>query len=939
MKGETYRDVIAGVGVDEEAIAEQELLVAALMEGADLARRRARDFFNFVLRHEKTNAQLTCAPHQRLVFDFIEAHPRCVLRLPVGTSKTFLVTAQTMFLLGTDQTSRGAIVSATQNQAMKPVSMVRDYIESSHELRLVFPKLRKSIRKTDTWSQESITVDRPAGIRDASLRAVGLDGAIDGSRLNWIVIDDILNRENTATKASREKVYEWFDTSVLSRIDPDGGRIVVCNTPWHPDDLTYKLEAAGWPTLTMDVEGNIVIANCGDDCMGCHGTWDSDEIVGSARPGEIYRLTAHLELQNDLGLVIAETQPLWPDRYSWETIRELREGSGHEIQRFNSLYMCVCRSEETAKCKIEWIERCKANGVGTTVAASYAGSGLTITGVDLAVGKGAQYDFTAYFTFEQLEDGRRRILDVEFGQYDAPTIVSKLIDKSQKYKSLVMVENNACFVPGTPVLTKRGYVPIESVEAGDEVWTHRARWRRVIERTDGTARIACEARARGSLPVKTTPNHWFWLREAGRAPGRAGGEHRPIGDPTWVSIGFPEKQAYAAIAIPRWDKEEARLVVGDRAFDVDEELALAIGLFMAEGHATKRQVFFTFARHEEHLAAFVTRILRRLSNGAIGRTLGDGTLRVRVSDTALARLFKRFGKSEKKRPPIEWYGWPLVVRLAMVRGWLMGDGCVRTNNAKTEWPRPFLSGASISRDWMLFARTALLESGYRATLGKSESRPSVIAGRTLNRRSIFTIALPTEDSSVLRQEMKSAVERAHWPSIPWTGRRSNASVVLDGEHAWARVVGPTPGGPFEEYNGPVFNLVVDEDESFTVDDYVVHNAQDYIRQFVLAKNASVPVKAHTTGRGKAHPEYGLEGLFIEMMNGAWIIPCSSTGAVAPGVAKWIEECLYYRPEKHPGDVLMASWLGVELARQLGFSAGARRGGGQTLGLAASLLAR
>lgn len=36
------------------------------------------------------------------------------------------------------------------------------------------------------------------------------------------------------------------------------------------------------------------------------------------------------------------------------------------------------------------------------------------------------------------------------------------------------------FTPDSPVLTRRGMVPIRDVMVGDEVWTHRSRWRRVV---------------------------------------------------------------------------------------------------------------------------------------------------------------------------------------------------------------------------------------------------------------------------------------------------------------------------------------------------------------------------------------------------------------------------------------------------------------------------
>jgi hypothetical protein len=412
---------------------ELDLATASVLWHAEKASTDAKEFFAFVMRQEHTGATVECAPHQRVLLDFVTAHPMCVIRMPVGTSKTFCMAAITLHLLGQDVSSRGAIVSATQAQAMKPLSMVRDTIETSDALRLVFPNLRRSTRKTDSWTITEITVARPPGIRDPSLLAVGIDGALSGARLSWCVVDDILDRENTATPAGLQKVHEWFDSTVLSRLDPDGGRCVVTNTPWNPDDLTYRLEAAGWPTLSMDVAGNLKITNAPD--------FDTDDIVPSAREGEVYRLAQHDEPRNASGEVYEESVPLWPTRYSWEQIEALR--TKHLPHRFNQLYFCICRADDTARCKTDWIDRCKAHGRGITLVTEYNGANTTFTGVDLAVGKGASYDATAFFTFEHLPDGKRKILDVEFGQWDAPTIVSKLIDKAQRYKSIVRVENNA----------------------------------------------------------------------------------------------------------------------------------------------------------------------------------------------------------------------------------------------------------------------------------------------------------------------------------------------------------------------------------------------------------------------------------------------------------------------------------------------------------------
>jgi hypothetical protein len=89
-------------------------------------------------------------------------------------------------------------------------------------------------------------------------------------------------------------------------------------------------------------------------------------------------------------------------------------------------------------------------------------------------------------------------------------------------------------------------------------------------------------------------------------------------------------------------------------------------------------------------------------------------------------------------------------------------------------------------------------------------------------------------------------------------------------------------------------------------------AQDFIIQFARATSA-VPVRAFTTGRNKAHPEFGVESLAAEMAAGKWIVP-SAGGRPSPEVEAWIQELLFYDPAAHTGDRVMASWFAREGAR-------------------------
>lgn len=351
-----------------------------------------------------------------------------------------------LYKLQQDVTLRGAIVSATQTQAEKVLRVVKDYIERSWRLKAVAPDLKPSTRTGDPWTQTTIVVERPPGIKDPSLVAFGMDGPIIGSRLDWIVVDDILTPENTLTQEQRQKVVKWFFTAVVSRL-VKGGTLVVCNTAFHPEDLLHELRKRGFPTLRMDVLGNVYVY--GDTEFGLEGQPGAEDLR-DATPNDGPQLAD--EGSQPLRLVGNDHEPpgrrtLWPDRYDEQRVEtDLRPN----IQ-FNQLYMNMPRDDSQAMCKVEYVDRCKevARSFGVY---GFTGGGshyrerrdaYTFTGVDLAVARGEENDYTSLFTFEVRTTGHRVILDIEYGRWAGKTIVEKIARKHKDYDSIVAVENNA----------------------------------------------------------------------------------------------------------------------------------------------------------------------------------------------------------------------------------------------------------------------------------------------------------------------------------------------------------------------------------------------------------------------------------------------------------------------------------------------------------------
>ena len=73
------------------------------------------------------------------------------------------------------------------------------------------------------------------------VRAVGVGAGITGYGANLIIIDDPVRSRADANSANyREKVWDWFNDDVTTRLEPDG-KIILIQTRWHEDDLAGRL--------------------------------------------------------------------------------------------------------------------------------------------------------------------------------------------------------------------------------------------------------------------------------------------------------------------------------------------------------------------------------------------------------------------------------------------------------------------------------------------------------------------------------------------------------------------------------------------------------------------------------------------------------------------------------------------------------------------------
>ncbi len=93
---------------------------------------------------------------------------------------------------------------------------------------------------------------------NGGLTAVGVGGALTGMGADLLIIDDpVKNDAEANSSVQREKIWDWFNATALTRLEPDGICILVM-TRWHEDDLVGRLirennrpDAQKWELLNL----------------------------------------------------------------------------------------------------------------------------------------------------------------------------------------------------------------------------------------------------------------------------------------------------------------------------------------------------------------------------------------------------------------------------------------------------------------------------------------------------------------------------------------------------------------------------------------------------------------------------------------------------------------------------------------------------------------
>jgi HK97 family phage portal protein len=415
---------------------------------------------------------------------------------------------------------------------------------------------------------------------------------------------------------------------------------------------------------------------------------------------------------------------------------------------------------------------------------------------------------------------RGRVVVFENDEFEEPMIVQQSAEEMQYIEGRRLSREEVCFAPGARIMTGNGFTPIESIKVGDTVLSHRGRFRPVtavmVRRHNGDM---IRVQARSLNEVLVTDNHPFLVQRITQT--RSKTQHRD-GPAEWIAAGeitgrrrqrdgaFARGE-YQALTIPRlqatgpgtvdlarWARSSSsitaetvsggsngRAIPVPRIVKASYELGWLVGLFVADGSATDHQVCWYLGPREDHLAQQIRMYVRNVFgvDTAIRRT--GSVIRAIVSSRPLADFFDQFGHRAPRKHLSEWcLTESQEFREGIINGIGVGDGHEAAGRMR-------VATTSLTLAWQL--RLLLWAAGHHSIMTADSRRTYQIEGRCGDRAELWEISWSIDDAG--RYTLHGG----------------------DFEHFYVK------SAVSEKYSGPVYNLSVQDDESYVTEGGTVHN--------------------------------------------------------------------------------------------------------------------
>lgn len=418
-------------------------------------------------------------PHHREITAALQDDSKKELLIiaPPGSAKSTY--ASQIFLpqyIGLHPERAAILLSSSSSQSIKFSTDIRSVIVANEKYKEVFPEIQVDPLKGE--SREQIYVQRQQQYPHPNLFSGGMKSSkVLGSRAHLIVVDDPTTEVLARSELELSNQKSWFESTLMTRLIPDVGRVIVILTRWHNNDLASML----MNKLNFEV---LHMPALGDE----HGAYvdympplitkenlakmvNTDDIVTVNTDDPLTGLPQHLlddyqrrleelydkERANGFRVDIAYSHPnrrpavrkyiredtnpsIWPEYFKDDMLKALRVRQGSV--RFNLLYQGDPTSLEGDIFRREWFQYYGSgqdpNGNETTKK-KIPDDATYFMSVDPAISQKASADYFVVAVMARDSDGNLYVVEILRTKLEAPDQRKAIKKLYQKYPQTVWV--------------------------------------------------------------------------------------------------------------------------------------------------------------------------------------------------------------------------------------------------------------------------------------------------------------------------------------------------------------------------------------------------------------------------------------------------------------------------------------------------------------------
>ena len=337
-----------------------------------------------------------------------------------------------------------------------------------------------------------------------------------------------------------------------------------------------------------------------------------------------------------------------------------------------------------------------------------------------------------------------------------------------------------CFTADSLVLTEKGYKNIVDIKVGDYVLTHDNSYKKVVNTFNNGKHEIYSIKGMGIDEIKTTFNHKFYVREMYRKGHK---KQRCFKEPQWKEVKNLTKKDYLGIAI----NQASRALCYQTLPTQDNNFWWLIGRYIGDGWIrTQGGIIICCAKNETY--ELIDKLNALNFNYSI--VVEESVVKFHIPKKKLSEFCEQFGKgASNKHLTQDIISLPTWYLESFIEGYLSADGCFTNGVYKaTTTSRELAYGIA-----QCVAK--VYKTPYR--IYKVKSKPTkVIESRVVNQKDWYQVVF---------KKNKCKQDKAFY----------------ENGYIWYPIKDITAIG---EEN--VYDIEVEYNHSFTVQNTIVHNCQD-----------------------------------------------------------------------------------------------------------------